>query len=130
MVHLDAVREQTAEPVGVAIFGSTQIGSLSLVGVSQTKLTAGGIVLSDELIHLTINTARRCVCNFGIVQITLLSEFLINAHLVLRVHDVEFRIARFQAHCKFARIAYRVLALLASLGGDYNHICHGASTID
>ena len=129
VVH-DGSLEQLVEPVGVAVLRITQVSSLCLWRVRKTKLTARSVILTQQLIHLTIYTARRSVRRTGIEQVTLLLQLLVDRHLVLRVHDVECRITRNQSQGIFTRIADTGCTCLTFLRRHNNHTCHGACTID
>ena len=56
VVH-DGSLEQLIKPVGVAVLRITQVSSLCLWCVRQTKLTARSVILTQQLIHLAIYTA-------------------------------------------------------------------------
>ena len=83
MVLHDGVREKQIEPVGVSILGCAQIGVSCFCGVCKGKLTGGLIVGGEKVVHLRIDTTIHLIGGLGIVQVSFLLEFLIDAHLVL-----------------------------------------------
>ena len=130
MVMLNTVSEQEVKPVGIAILSLTQVVGDRFRRVRQSKLTGCLVVLTDELIHLAIYTAGRCRGCLGIVEVAFLLQLLIDAHLVLRVHDIECRVAWLQSHRIFTCIVDMGLTRLTFLGRDDDDTCHGTSTID
>ena len=127
---LDAVGEQPVEPVGVPVLGGTQVSRLRGGRVLQAVLAGGLVVLGDELVHLAVNTAFRCVGGTGILQETLLLQLLVNAHLVLGIHDVEVGVAGLQAHRIFTRITHRAVSGTALLSRHDDNARHGPRTVD
>ena len=83
MVHLDAVREQFVEPVGVAVLCTAQIVVASLLGVLKSIGAGKGIVGVNQLVHLTIYTVVSAIQHTTEVQPTLLFHFLVDTHLIL-----------------------------------------------
>ena len=130
MVVLEAVREQQVEPVRVPVLRRAEIGGAGGVRVLEAELAGGGVVLGDELVHLSVDAAVHRVRRLRIVQVALLLELLVDGHLVLGVHDVEGGVHRLQADGVFARVADVALARLALLGGDDDDARHRARTID
>ena len=130
VVVLDAVREQQVEPVGVAELGIPQVGRLRFQGVGQGELLRHGIVLAQELVHLTINTAVLGVGDVRVVQPALLFQFLVHGHLVLGIHDVEGAVERLHAERVLTGIGHRAVPGTAFLGGDDDNARHGARTVD
>ena len=122
--------EQLAKPVGIAILGIAQIGSLGLRRVGQGKLAGHGIILAQHLVHLAKDTRVGSIGSAGIEQVAFLLQLLIHGHLVLRVHDVEIVVARDESHGELSRIVDVCLTGLTALGGHHNHTCHGTRTID
>ena len=130
MVGLDGVAEQELEPVGVAVLGGAQIGGAGLVSVGQAEL-AGRLVISvDQLVHLAVDTAVGGVGDLGVVEVTLLIEFLVDVHLVLGVHDVERVVGGDQTGGVLAGVVDVVLAGTTLLGRDDDNAGHGARTVD
>ena len=130
VVMLDVVGEEPVEPVRVAVLGRAEIGGLGGVGVRQAELAAGLVELGDELVHLAVDTAVGGVGRTGILQETLLLQFLVDGHLVLGIHDVEVRIAGLQAHRVLTGIGKAAVTGLSLLGGDDDDARHRARTID
>ena len=130
MVVLDRVREELVEPVGITVLSLAQIVGTGLRSVGQTILTSNSVVLGNQLVHLTIDTAGSGIGSLSIVQVTFLLHFLIDAHLILRVHDVEGGIAGLQTHGVLTSVVDAGLTLLTLLGGDNDHTSHSAGTID
>ena len=92
MAVLHARTEEFLEPVRVAHFSLTKIGFSSLFGVLNHILACGRVVGVHKLGHLAVNTGRRTVDAAGEVEPALLVHFLIDGHLLLGVHYIEFRI--------------------------------------
>ena len=130
VVVLDAAGEQLAEPVGIAVFRLTEVRILSRFVVGQGKGACGVVIDVRQLIHLAEDAAVGGAVGVGEVEPALVAHFLIDVHLLLRVHDVVLTVARTQAKGVFAGIAYAGLAGLALLGGDNNDTRHGSGTVD
>ena len=119
----DAVREQQVEPVGVAILLLTQ------------PLIAGGVGIyylarCDKGGEFTVDTRGVGVHHIGRTHIALLGEFLIDRHLLLRVHDVEVLVVGHETHRELTGVVHIGLAGLTLLGVDDNHTSHSAGTVD
>ena len=126
----DSIREQVLKPVGVAKFCLTQIGVARLLCVGECKLTCARIERIDQFIHMTIHSVVATIEHFGEIEPTAVVQLAIDAHLVLRVEDVEIAVRGNQTRGKFARVVHVRLSLLTLLGGHHNHTRHGARTID
>ena len=126
----DSIREQVLKPVGVAKFCLAQIGVARLLCVGECKLTCARIERIDQFIHVTIHSVVATIEHFGEIEPTAVVQFAIDAHLVLRIEDVEIAVRGNQACGKFARVVDMRLSLLTLLGGHHNHTRHGARTID
>ena len=83
MVVLDAVGEEEIEPVRVVHLCLAQVRRASSRRISQREEPRCGIVLGQHLVHLAVHTRLGGVGRLGIVQISLLLQFLIYRHLVL-----------------------------------------------
>ena len=125
----DAVREQLVEPVGVHHLVLTQIVVHGLLRVGQTEVARSGVIFVHQVVHLTEDAARRGAVARHERQETVVLHLAIDRHLLLRVHDVELRVAGLQSHGVFTRIADLRCACLTTLGGDDNHTGHCARTI-
>ena len=130
MVLHDGRREELFEPIRVAEFRLLQIGVLRLRGVGQQELAALGVEAVLQFIHLTIHAIVAAVEHIRVVEPSLVAEFAVDAHLLLRVEDVEVAIGGHQARGEFARVVEVRLSLATLLGGHDNHTRHGASTVD
>ena len=134
VVVRDGVGEQLVKPVGVAHFGTAKIVNHSLLSVGQSIAVVfvtieGGIIVVHQVIHLAVDTARRCTVARHERQETVVLHLTEHRHLLLRVHDVELRVAGLQAHGILARVADARRAGLTTLGGHDNHTGHCARTI-
>ena len=130
VVVLNGSWEKRIKPVGIAILCTTQIGSLSFWSISQSKLPGCRIILTQHLIHLTIHTTFWSYGSLSIIKITFLFQFLINRHLVLRIHDIEVSIARLQTHCIFTCIANTSLTGASFFSSNNDDTSHGTGTIN
>ena len=130
VVVLDAVREQQVEPVGVAEFGVPQVSGLGFQGIGQGELLGHGIVLAQELVHLSVDTAVLGIGDIRVVQPAFLLQFLVDGHLVLGIHDVEGGVQRLHTERVLTRIGHRAVPGTAFLGGDDDNARHGARTVD
>ena len=126
---LDVVLEQEVEPVGVAVLGLAQVGRDVLGRIAQGEGAGGGVVLREHLVHLAIDARLRGVGQLGIVEVAFLLQFLIDRHLVLRVHDVEVAVVGLEAHGVLARVVDTVLPGRTFLRRDHNHTGHRARSI-
>ena len=130
VVVLDVVGEQPVEPVRVAVLGGAEIGGLGGGRVLQAELPGRLVELGDQLVHLSVDTALRSVGRPRVLQVTLLLQFLVDTHLVLRIHDVEVRVAGLQADGVFTRVVHAAVARTALLGGHDDNARHGARAVD
>ena len=81
------------------------------------------------MVHLTIHTTVGCTICTGEVDDSTLLHLAINSHLLLRVHDIEIAVTRFEAHGELTRIANLVATGVSLLGCYDNHTSHSARTI-
>ena len=130
MVLRDGVVEQHIKPVCVPVFCLAQIGVACFFRVGQAIRARRRVVGIDEVVHFSIYTAVRGTVGFGQVQVAGTLHFAVNAHLVLRVHDVEVTVAGLHAHGKFTGIADFVVPGASFLGRHHNHTGHGARTVN
>ena len=92
MILHDSIREQVLKPVGVAKFCLTQIGVARLLCVGECKLTCARIERIDQFIHVTIHSVVATIEYFGEIEPTAIVQLTIDAHLVLRIEDVEIAV--------------------------------------
>ena len=130
MVLHDVAVEQQVEPVGVHELGLTQIVVHGGTSVGQTELAVGGVVLVHQVIHTTVDTRRRTVDQRSELQPTLLLHLLEDAHLLLRVADVEVAIVGLQTIGELTGVVDLGVALATGLGGDHNHTSVSLCTVD
>ena len=123
------IGEKEVEPVGVAELGLLQVGVACGLGVLQAEGARRRIV-AQLLEHVAIDTRVRGIGQVLELEPALVGHLLIDAHHLLRVHDVIVAIRGLQAGGELARIVERGTSLLALLGGDDNHTSHGARTIN
>ena len=83
MVVLDGVGEQLIEPVGIAELCLAQVVSACSSRIGQSELSCRRILLSNQLVHLSIDTAGSSIGGLSIVQVTLLLHLLVDTHLIL-----------------------------------------------
>ena len=88
----NSVRKQVLKPVGVAKFCLAQIGVARLLCVGQGKLSRARIERVDQFIHMTIHSVVATIEHFGEIEPTAVVQLAIDAHLVLRVEDVEIAV--------------------------------------
>ena len=69
MVVLEAVREQQVEPVRVPVLRRAEIGGAGGVRVLEAELAGGGVVLGDELVHLSVDAAVHRVREFMMLKV-------------------------------------------------------------
>ena len=130
VVVLDAVREQQVEPVGVAELGVPQVSRLRFQGIRQGELLGHGIVLAQELVHLSVDTAVLGIGDVRVVQPAFLLQFLVYGHLVLGIHDVEGGIQRLHTERVLTGIGHRAVPGTTFLGRDDDNARHRARTVD
>ena len=130
VVVLHIVGEQKVKPVGIAVLGFTEIGRLGLGSIGKGELTGHRIILAEHLVHLAVDTAVGSVRDVCIVQIALLLEFLVDGHLILRVHDVERIVGRLEPVGIFTGVTDAALACGTFLGGDDDDAGHRPCTVD
>ena len=83
-----------------------------------------------KLVHLSIDTAAAGPVYGCKIQPSFLLKFLIDAHLVLRVHDVESPVIGFQPGREFSGVGKATVSLPTFLGCDHNYSGHGFSPIN
>ena len=130
MVVLNRVGEQEVEPVGIPILCSPQVSSLCCSSIGESELSGSLVILADELVHLSVDTAVHAVCGLCVIEVTFLLEFLIDGHLVLGVHDVESRVHRLQTGGILSGVADMTLAGLTFLRSDDDDSRHRARAIN
>ena len=130
MVLLYAVCEQEVEPVCVTELGSTKVGIASGFCILQAECTRNGVVFTQLLEHIAIDTSVLGIDHIVELQPTLVVHLLIDTHHLLRVHDVVVVVARLQACGKFTSIVHTGTSLGTALCGNHNHTTHGSCTID
>ena len=130
MVHRDGVVKQLVKPVGVPVLSLAQITVHRLGSVGQSEAALCGVVVVHQVVHTTELTAARSTVRTYEREETVVVHFLIDTHLLLRVHDVEVAVAGLQAVGIFTGIADLAGTLLTTLGGDDNHTGHSAGTVD
>ena len=130
MVHRDGIAEQLLEPVGVAHFRLPEVGVDGVVVVGDAEAAVGGVVGVEEVVHLPVDTAGGCTQRAREGEQSVCGHLLVDAHLLLGVHDVELRVARAEPHGVFSGVADAVAAGLALLRRDDDHAAHGARTVD
>ena len=130
VVLRDAVREQQVEPVGVAEFCSLEVSVARSLGVLQSECSWSGVVFSQLLEHVSVDTGVLCICKVLQLEPSLVCHFLVNTHDLLWVHDVIVGIRRLQTCGELTSIVNCGTSLAASLCGDNDHTSHSAGTID
>ena len=131
--HAEA--EELVEPVGVALLGGLQVGVARFRRVGQPELPRVGVVGVDQVPHLAVDAAvggvvDPVVARAGEVEPPLLGHFLVDVHLVLRVHDVEVVVRRLHAHGELAGIVDAALSGFSFLGGHDDDAGHGPCAVD
>ena len=122
--------EQEVEPVRVAELGSLEVGIAGCLGVLQSEASLDGVVGTELLEHVAIDAGVLGVDHVVELKPAFVVHFLIDAHHLLRVHDVVVVVAGFEAGCELARVVHAGVSLRASLGGDDDHAAHGPGTVD
>ena len=121
MAVLNARAEQFGEPVGIPQFGFPEVGDSARFRILDDIFACGGVIGVHQLGHLVVNSAVGRIDAARKVEPALLVHFLIDGHLLLRVHNVEFRIGRHEAYAVFAVVADLGHSRGAFLGGyDYD----------
>ena len=128
IVH-DGIREEFVKPVRIAVLCITKIRQFSFWGIRKSELPLIWVVLSYQLIHLSVDTAIGCISRLCIVKIALLLQFLIDRHLVLRVHYVEIAVTWLQSQGVFSSVIDVCLTCTTFLCRYNNHTRHRARTI-
>ena len=57
MVALQSVAEESVEPVSVSVLGCPEVFSPGSRRVRETELSGCLVILTDQLVHLTIDSA-------------------------------------------------------------------------
>ena len=130
VVVLNGVAEQLLEPVGIAHLGLTQVGGAAGRRILDHVAARRRVVGLDKLRELLVDAARRVVDRRGVVQPALLVHLFVDAHLLLRIHDVEGGVLGNHAHGELARVADARHAGRTLLGRHDDHARHGARTVD
>ena len=130
MVHLHLVGKQKIEPVGVAELSSPKVSIASSFCVLQAVCARHRVVSTQLLEHIAINTRILGIYHIVELQPTFVVHFLVNAHHLLRVHDVIVVVAWLEACRELACIVHAGMTFRTSLGRNDNHTTHGASTIN
>ena len=105
MAVLDARAEQFGEPVGVAQLGFPEVGYSARFRILDDVFACGWVVGVHQLGHFVVNSSVGCIDAAGKIEPSLLVHFLIDGHLLLRVHNVEFGIGRHEAYAVFPVVA-------------------------
>ena len=127
---LNAVAEEFLEPVGIAKLRLSQVGVAPFGGVQYGELPCGRVVGVDQLRQLAVDAAFRAVNGIGIVEPSLVVHLLVDGHLLLRIHDVEVRVAGNHTHREFAGVTDFRNTGRAFLRGDDDDSGHGAGAVD
>ena len=125
----DGIREKLIKPVCITVLCITKIRQFSSFRIRKSELPLVWIVLSYQLIHLSVDTTIGCISRFCIVKIALLLQFLIDCHLVLRVHYVEIAVTWLQSQGVFSSVIDVCLTCTTLLCRYNNHTRHRARTI-
>ena len=82
-----------------------------------------------KLVHLSIYSTVAGPGYGCKIQPSFLLKFLIDAHLVLGVHDVEGLVVGLQPGCEFSGVGKTAASLFALLGRDHDYAVPGARTM-
>ncbi len=130
VVVLNIVGKKKIEPVCVPELGLPQVSGFGFRGVRKRELSGDRVVLTQHLVHLAIDSAVGGIGDFRIIQITFLLKFLIDGHLILRVHNVECVVGRLEPVGIFPCVADAALSGLSFFRCDDDDARHGAGPID
>ena len=129
VIHGDVVIKQFVKPVRVSHFGHLKVSGTCFGGIFQSPCLGLRIIIVDELVHLSINSAIGGPVSIREDQPAFFCHFIVNTHLFLRIHYVEIVIVRFQAGCEFTGIVDPADTGLSSLCGDSYYARHGSGTV-
>ena len=98
--------------------------------VEKLELPCHRIVEEGKLVQLSIGSTVAGPVYGCKIQPSFYLKFLIDAHLVLGVHDVESLVIGFQPGCEFTGVGKTAVSLLAFFGRDHKYSDHGFSSIN
>ena len=130
MIHHNGITEKQVEPIGISIFGFAQISILSFRSLSKTIHSVGFVIPVIQLIHFPIHTTIGSTIHAGKVQITFITHFFINPHLVLRIHQVKVTVRRLHPHSKLTRVTQPTCTCLTLLSSNNNHTRHCTRSVN